>query len=213
MKRLFFLLYTLLFSYALQAYGQKEGETKANTDKPEVEETEVPVMTQVGTVNYKGQTIPHVIFPLLPKYPPLQFKDEKERQEYNRLVYNVKKVLPWAKLARLTIIETYEYLETLPTKEERKEHIKRVEDGVKRQYGPALKTLTRSQGKLLVKLVNRECNQTGYAVAKAFLGSFRANFYQSIAFLFGNSLTKKYDPEGDDRFTERVVRMVEAGTI
>jgi len=73
-------------------------------------------MTQLGTVEYKGQTIPHVIYPTLPKYAPMQFKDEKERAEYNRLVYNVKKVLPWAKLAKLTIIETYEYLETLPTR-------------------------------------------------------------------------------------------------
>ena len=88
-----------------------------------------------------------------------------------------------------------------------------MEAGLKRQYGPALKKLSRSQGRLLVKLVNRECNQTGYNIARAFMGSFKANIYQSVAVLFGNSLTKKYDPEGDDQFTERVVRMVEAGLL
>lgn len=62
-------------------------------------------------------------------------------------------------------------------------------------------------------MVNRECNQTGYAIAKAFIGPFKANLYQGIAVLFGNSLNKKYDPDGDDRYTERVVRMVEAGLI
>ena len=178
-----------------------------------VEEVEVPIMTQMGTVQYKGKTIPHIIMPALPKYAPLTFKNDRERAEYNRLVYNVKKVLPWAKLAKLTIIETVEVLDQLPDKRSRDAHIKEVERGLKAQYGPALKKLTRSQGRLLIKLVNRECNQTGYAIAKAFIGPFKANLYQGIAVLFGNSLNKKYDPDGDDRYTERVVRMVEAGLI
>lgn len=196
----------LLFPFASLAQEPAKAQT-------EVEEVEVPIITQVGTAQYEGKTIPHVIFPTLPKYAPMQFSSDKEREEYNRLVYNVKKVLPWAKLAKLTIIETYEYLETLPDKRSRDEHIKRVEAGLKEQYAPALKKLTRSQGKLLIKLVNRECNMTGYNIAKAFIGSFKANLYQGIAVLFGNSLNKKYDPEGDDRYTERVVRMVEAGVI
>ena len=185
----------------------------AGKQNTEVEEVEVPIMTQMGTVQYKGKTIPHIIMPALPKYAPLTFKNDRERAEYNRLVYNVKKVLPWAKLAKLTIIETVEVLDQLPDKRSRNAHIKEVERGLKAQYGPALKKLTRSQGRLLIKLVNRECNQTGYAIAKAFIGPFKANLYQGIAVLFGNSLNKKYDPDGDDRYTERVVRMVEAGLI
>ena len=183
---------------------------KQNT---EVEEVEVPIMTQMGTVQYKGKTIPHINMPALPKYAPLTFKNDRERAEYNRLVYNVKKVLPWAKLAKLTIIETVEVLDQLPDKRSRDAHIKEVERGLKAQYGPALITLTRSQGRLLIKFVNRECNQTGYAIAKAFIVPFTATLYQGIAVLFGNSLNKKYDPDGDDRYTERVVRMVEAGLI
>lgn len=185
----------------------------AGKQNTEVEEVEVPIMTQMGTVQYKGKTIPHIIMPALPKYAPLTFKNDRERAEYNRLVYNVKKVLPWAKLAKLTIIETVEVLDQLPDKRSRDAHIKEVERGLKAQYGPALKKLTRSQGRLLIKLVNRECNQTGYAIAKAFIGPFKANLYQGITVLFGNSLNKKYDPDGDDRYTERVVRMVEAGLI
>lgn len=185
----------------------------AGKQNTEVEEVEVPIMTQMGTVQYKGKTIPHIIMPALPKYAPLTFKNDRERAEYNRLVYNVKKVLPWAKLAKLTIIETVDVLDQLPDKRSRDAHIKEVERGLKAQYGPALKKLTRSQGRLLIKLVNRECNQTGYAIAKAFIGPFKANLYQGIAVLFGNSLNKKYDPDGDDRYTERVVRMVEAGLI
>lgn len=201
------ILLPLMLWLALAAAG------RGQSDTARVEETEVPVMTQVGTVQYEGKTIPHVIFPALPKYAPMTFSSDREREEYNRLVYNVKKVLPWAKLAKLTLLETYDYLETLPDKRSRDAHMREVEAGLKRQYGPALKKFTRSQGRLLVKLVNRECNQTGYAIARAFLGPFKANFYQGIAFLFGNSLAKKYDPDGDDRYTERVVRMVEAGLI
>lgn len=201
----------IAFCCALLVQAQEPANNAQKSD--EVEETEIPIMTQVGSTQYKGKTIAHIIMPALPKYAPLTFKNEKERDQYNRLVYNVKKVLPWAKLAKLTIIETVEVLDQLPDKRSRDEHIKQVEHGLKQQYGPALKKLTRSQGKLLIKLVNRECNQTGYAIAKAFIGPFKANLYQGIAVLFGNSLNKKYDPEGDDRYTERVVRMVEAGLI
>ena len=206
----------LFFSLFFLALSQAPAQSVAEASKPdtvEVQETEMPIMTQTGTTEYKGQTITHIIFPTLPKYAPMEFKNEKEREKYNRLVYNIKKVLPWAKLAKLTIIETYDFLETLPDKKARDEHMKRVEAGLKRQYGPALKKLSRSQGRLLLKLIDRECNQTGYAIAKAFMGSFKANLYQGVAVLFGNSLSKKYDPEGDDRYTERVVRMVEAGLL
>ena len=206
----------LFLSLFFLALSQAPAQSVAEASKPdtvEVQETEMPIMTQTGTTEYKGQTITHIIFPTLPKYAPMEFKNEKEREKYNRLVYNIKKVLPWAKLAKLTIIETYDFLETLPDKKSRDEHMKRVEAGLKRQYGPALKNLSRSQGRLLLKLIDRECNQTGYAIAKAFMGSFKANLYQGVAVLFGNSLSKKYDPEGDDRYTERVVRMVEAGLL
>ena len=206
----------LFLSLFFLALSQAPAQSVAEASKPdtvEVQETEMPIMTQTGTTEYKGQTITHIIFPTLPKYAPMEFKNEKEREKYNRLVYNIKKVLPWAKLAKLTIIETYDFLETLPDKKSRDEHMKRVEAGLKRQYGPALKKLSRSQGRLLLKLIDRECNQTGYAIAKAFMGSFKANLYQGVAVLLGNSLSKKYDPEGDDRYTERVVRMVEAGLL
>lgn len=162
---------------------------------------------------YHGDSIPSIILPTFYKYPPLVFKNDKERDRYNRLVANVKRLLPLAKLAKYTVIETYDYLQTLSTKKEKAEHLKLVEDGLKKQYAPTLKKLSRSQGRLLVKLIDRECGQTGYSIAQAFIGTFKANIYQAMAFCFGNSLTKRYDPEGDDRYTERVVRLVESGQL
>ena len=129
------------------------------------------------------------------------------------LVYNVKKVLPIAKECHDIIIETYEYLQTLPDKKARDEHLKLVEEDIKRTYTPRMKKLTYSQGKLLIKLVDRECNSTSYGLIQAILGPVKAGFYQAFAWLYGASLKKQYDPKGKDRLTERVVRMVESGQL
>lgn len=146
-------------------------------------------------------------------YPPATFKNEKQRRAYNRLVNNVKRVLPIAKQVNTIIIETYEYLQTLPNKKAKDEHLKAVERGIRQQYTPMMKKLSYQQGKLLIKLVYRECDSSSYQLIQTFLGPIRAGFYQAFAALFGASLTKKYDPDGADRLTERVVRMVEAGQI
>lgn len=173
----------------------------------------LPLTLQVGRAEYKGDSIPEVILPVLYKYPPKTFASSRQEQEYNRLVRNIKKVLPVAKLARHTLIETYDYLQTLPTKQAREEHIKLVEAGLKQQYTPLLRRMSKTQGKILVKLIDRECDQTGFAIAKAFVGAFRANVYQGIAFLFGQSLAKHYDPEGEDAEIERIVRLIESGQL
>ena len=111
------------------------------------------------------------------------------------------------------IIETYEYLETLPNKKAKDAHMKVVEESIKREYTPRMKKLSYSQGKLLIKLIYRESNSSSYGLIQAFLGPVRAGFYQTFAWVFGASLKKKYDPNGVDRLTERVVRQVEAGQI
>lgn len=178
-----------------------------------VEDVAMPMKLKVKPrVMYEGDSIPHIELPTLYKYPAMTFKNDKEREQYNRLVRNVKYLLPLAKMVRMTIVETYEYIQTLPP-DERKAHIDAVERGLKRDYTPLLKKMSRSQGKLLVKLVDRECNMTGLNIAQAFIGAFRANAYQVVGFMFGLNLNKKYDPEGDDMYTERVVRMVESGQI
>lgn len=91
--------------------------------------------------------------------------------------------------------------------------MKRVEKSIFKEYKPRMKKLSYSQGKLLIKLVYRECDSRSYDIIKAFLGPVRAGFYQAFASLFGASLKKSYDSEGTDRLTERVVLMVEAGQL
>lgn len=162
---------------------------------------------------YEGDTIPCVQLPTVYIFKPLKFKNDKERMEYYRLVRNVKKVYPIAREINRTILETYEYLQTLPNEKARQKHIKRVEKGLKDQYTPRMKKLSFAQGKLLIKLVDRQSNQTSFELVKAFMGPFKAGFYQTFAALFGASLKKEYDPNGEDRLTERVVILVENGQI
>lgn len=148
-------------------------------------------------------------------YPPKVFKDKKERIRYNRMVRNVKKVLPIAKEVKMIMMETYEYLVTLPNAKARAEHLKLVEKGVKEQYTPRMKRLTLTQGKLLIKLIYRECNSTGFELINAFIGPLKAGFYQIFAWTFGASLKKTYEPENnaEDAEIERIARLVEAGQI
>lgn len=162
---------------------------------------------------YEGDTIWTILMPEMPVYQALTFKNKRQQQKYNRLVYNVKKVLPLAQQANAMIRETYQVMEQLPDKQAKAEHIKMVEKEIMKTYKPQMKKLTYSQGKLLIKLIDRECNQSGFEVIKAFLGPARATFYQIFAWTFKASLKKEYDPEGDDKLTERVVRQVEAGIL
>lgn len=176
-----------------------------------------PVFAQqmkVGLVEYKGEEIPAVELPNTLVYPELRFKNDNELRKYYRLVRDVKRTLPIAKQVNGIIIETYEYLEKLPNKRAKDAHMKSVEKGIRQQYTPQMKKLTFKQGKLLIKLVNRECNSSGYELIKAFLGPVKAGIWQAFAFTFGASLTKKYNPESEeDALTERVIRLVESGQL
>jgi hypothetical protein len=146
-------------------------------------------------------------------YPPQVFRNPAEEEQYWRLIRDVKITLPYAKLVYNTLIETYEYIMTLPTEKDREEHLKRMEKELYDEYFPILKKMSLTQGRLLIKLIDRECNQTSYNVLKAFLGSFRAAFWNFFAGIFGASLKSSWDPSGKDAATERIVELVEMGLL
>lgn len=160
-----------------------------------------------------GEMIYDYFMPELPVYKPMRFRSVKERRKFDKMVYNVKKVLPIAKRVNLMLTETYETLETLPDKKTKDAHIKQVEKDIKAQYTPEMKKLTFSQGKLLIKLVDRECNQQAFEIVQAFLGPARATFYQIFAWTFKASLKKNYDPNGEDAQIERICRQIETGQL
>lgn len=201
-----FMLLFLIPDTTIMAQNVEDAEV--DMDNP----TFVPLV-KVGKVQMDGDSIQYVEMNNVYVYPQPVFKNAKQRAAYNNLVRNVKKVLPIAKEANRIIIETYEYLQTLPDKRARDEHMKKVEADIKKRYTPRMKKLTYSQGKLLIKLVYRECNSSAYSLIRTFISPVRAGFYQAFAWTFGASLTKKYDPEKTDRLTERVVLLVESGQL
>lgn len=160
-----------------------------------------------------GDSIQYVELNTLYIYPAPIFKNDRQRKAYDKMVRDVKKTLPIAKEVRNIIIETYEYIETLPTQKEREAHLKLVEQDIKKAYTPRMKKLTFNQGKLLIKLVHRECNSSSYKLIQAFYGPLTAGLYQAFAWTYGASLTKKYDAEGTDRLTEKIIQQVEAGQL
>ena len=162
-----------------------------------------------------GEEVKMIVLNEVVVYPELKFKNKKQEEFYWRTVRDVKKTLPYAKLICETLLETYEYIETFPTKEERDRYLKRMEDAIFKQYKPVLKSFTKSQARMLCKLIKRETNQSGYDIIKAFLGSFRAGFWQTFGRFFGVNLKVDYKPDKDkdDAIIERVAVGVELGTI
>ncbi len=162
---------------------------------------------------YKGDTIPVVYLPNVYIYKPPTFESRRKERFYWRNVRDVKKTLPIAREVRGIIVETYEYLLTIPDEKARERHLAAVEKGMLEQYTPQMKKLTFRQGKMLIKLIDRECDQTGYELIKVFMGSFKANFYQTFAVLFGASLKKEYDPEVEDAELEEIIFWIDNGAL
>jgi len=166
-------------------------------------------------VTEDGDTALMLVFNEITVFPPLKFKNKKEREFYWRTVRDVRRTLPYAKLICATLIETYEYIETFPTQEERERYLKEMEKALFKQYKPVLKRFTKGQANVLVKLIQRETNQSGYDIVKAFLGSFRATFWQGFGRLFGVNLKGKYRPEKDrkDAIIEQIAVAIEQGSL
>lgn len=162
-----------------------------------------------------GDTLMMLVMNPLTIYPPEKFRNAKEEQFYWRTVRDVKRTLPYAKLICSTLLETYEYIETFPTQKEREKYLKDMEKAIFNQYKPVMKTFTRSQGKMLLKLINRETNQSSYHIVKAFLGSFRAGFWLTFGKFFGVNMRVGYAPGQDktDAMIERICVRVEQRAI
>lgn len=147
------------------------------------------------------------------KYSPMRHRTAQEVVQYHRLVRDVKRTLPYAKEVAAIIIETYEYMETLPDHKTKQKHLEKMEKHLKDLYTPKMKKLTRAQGQLLMKLIDRETNSSSYYIVESFMGSFKAFSYNLLAGFFGNSLKKRYNPYGEDHLIERVAVLVEQGAI
>lgn len=160
-----------------------------------------------------GDTIPNVSIEEVVIFPRLVFKSRRQSRRYRKLVRDVKKAYPYAKFAKRKLDEMESEFQDLATEKEQKKYIKTVEKQLMDEFGNELKKLTITQGRILLKLVDRETGNTSYELLKELRGNLSAVFWQAIARLFGSDLKSRYDPTGDDYLIERVVKLIEAGQI
>ncbi|MBN1952413.1 MAG: DUF4294 domain-containing protein, partial [Bacteroidales bacterium] len=137
----------------------------------------------------------------------------RQYQRYYKLVRNVKKVYPYAKLAgeKYRLVEK-EYL-GLENDRERNQYIKALEKELLNEYEAELKKLTITQGRILLKLIDREIGETSYDLLKELNGAFSAVFWQTLARIFGHNLKSEFDPNGEDKLLNDIVLMIEAGVL
>ena len=160
-----------------------------------------------------GDTLPVVYYDRVDVMGNKTFRNSAEARQWQRLVYNVKIAWPYAKLAGIKFAEYNNKMEAISNEKEKKLMMKKAEDELQAQFGPELKELTFTQGKILLKLIDRETSNCPYDIVKEFRGRFVAFFWQGIGKLFGYDLKSKYDPLHEDADIERIVRMIENGSI
>ncbi|HEY9114431.1 MAG TPA: DUF4294 domain-containing protein [Bacteroidales bacterium] len=189
---LFFFLGILSFSYS---------------QEPEIR----PLVVRAIILN--GDTIPSISLREVEIITLVIPRTRKEQKQMTKLIYNVKKVYPYAKLAGIQLRRYDKMLSEAKNDKERKKIMKQAEQEINEQYGGELRDLTFSQGKILIKLIDRETGETSYNLVSELRGNFTAFFYQAFARLWGYNLKVKYDPEGEDAQIEAIVKMIERGQI
>lgn len=132
---------------------------------------------------------------------------------YQRLVYNLKKVYPYALLVRGRLAAVNVELEKLPDDKDRKKYLRQVEKDVFGEYEDDVRDMTITQGRLLIKLIDRETLNTSYDLIRQYRGNFSAAFWQGIARIFGTNLKEEYDPYGEDAIMEIILQEIEAGKL
>ncbi|MGB3946965.1 MAG: DUF4294 domain-containing protein [Bacteroidia bacterium] len=160
---------------------------------------------------YYGDTIPFATLPTVNCYVPRVFKNKKDKAKWERLLYNVKKVYPYAILASAKLKEYDRLLVKIPNENERKRYMKVAEEQLKAEFGAELKKLTMTQGRILIKLIDRQTGKTTYDIVKEMRGSVSAFMWQSVAVVFSSNLKDDYDPKGEDKAIEDAIRLIENG--
>ena len=163
-----------------------------------------------GTV-YQGDTMPMQYLDVVTISGYVCPLSEAEKRKYKKLIKNVKVVYPYAKQAGKLLDRYTIVLQQAKNDSQRKKIMKQAEKEIENKFGPSLKKLNRSQGKILIRLIDRETGSDSYALVKELRGSFRAAFYQTLGKLFGYNLRSKYDPENnsEDRIIERIIYGIE----
>lgn len=160
-----------------------------------------------------GDTIPFIDLDTYYIFPPSPIRNPKEQKKYDKLVYNVRKVYPYAKLAGIKLLEYKKALDSIHGEKEQKIFLKNAEKELENKFGEQIKGLTFSQGKILIKLVYRETGSSTFDIVKELRGNFNAFMKQTLARIFGYNLKTTYDPQNEDQAIETIVLMIESGVL
>ena len=170
-------------------------------------------LTVTRAVIQENDTIPIMELPEVRVYQRADLEYLYLKRRYRRLIRNVKRAYPYAMIAGQELRELDQHLATLDSDKEIKAYIDQAEKEIMDRFEKEVRKLTISQGIILVKLIDRETGRTSYTVIKELKGNLTAFFWQGIARIFGNNLKAEYDPGGEDRIIEDIVRGIEAGFI
>lgn len=160
-----------------------------------------------------GDTIPHVRLREIKIMPRRRFRSKRAAQRYSRLVRNIKTVLPYARIAGRKIAEIEDNLALMSDEKQKKEYLKKAEKELFQEFEKPLRRLTVSQGRLLIKLIDRETGSTSYAIIRQLKGRFSAFLWQSVARIFGSNLKSEFDGEGEDRMIEYIINQIDNGEL
>lgn len=158
-------------------------------------------------------TIPHIMLSEVKIVPEWRFRSKRERRVYNRLVKNIKVTLPYARVAARKLEVINAELAHIEGDKARKEYLKEAEKRLFNEFEQPLRKLTFSQGRMLIKLIDRETGETSYNLIKEYKGGFSAFFWQSVARLFGSNLKEEYDADREDRMIEHIIILIDNGML
>lgn len=136
-----------------------------------------------------------------------------EYRKYERLIYNIKRVYPYALMVRKQLDKVNEEMKNLKDEKSRKAYMREVEKDVFAEYEGDMRQMTMTQGRLLIKLIDRETQNTSYNLIKDYRGKFTAAFWQGIARIFGTNLKEEYDAYGEDALIELIIMEIDAGRL
>lgn len=160
-----------------------------------------------------SDTIPIIELPEVRVYEKRDFDYLYLKRRYRRMIRNIKRAYPYARIAADELKKLDDHLLTLDSEKEQKAYIDQAEKEIMQRFEKEVRKLTVTQGIILVKLIDRETGRTSYQVIKELKGGFSAFFWQGIARIFGNNLKTEYDPQNQDRVMEDIVLGIEAGFI
>lgn len=197
---------SLILMWSPSAFAQRDSIRAANDSLP-------GRFYVIQKVDRGGEVLPEVEIKEVTVIAKPTREMKAARRKFDRLEYNIRKVYPYALVVRFKLDEVNRNLELIQNEKERKKYLKEVEKNVFGEYEDDMMNMTISQGRLLIKLIDRETQNTSYTLIKQYRGGLTAAFWQGIAKIFGTNLKDHYDPFGEDAQIEMIIKEIESGRL